>query len=87
MTLPFDVARCPGTTAGLCAVCRRREAGREYWQLFVMPEISLAGECANFIDPERVSTDAHTMPNEQVKGAAAKQPSALEPPVGPETTP
>ena len=75
MTLPFDVARCPGTTAGLCAVCRRREAGREYWQLFVMPEISLAGECA------------HTMPNEQVKGAAAKQPSALEPPVGPETTP
>ena len=53
-TLPFDYARCAGTTRTDCQVCRRREPGREQWQSYIAPPIDmLTGECAEFIEPVR----------------------------------
>lgn len=48
MTLPHDIARCPGTTAPLCQSCRRREPGRVEWQAYVEPRWSTAG-CPHYI--------------------------------------
>jgi hypothetical protein len=50
--LPFDYARCWGTTLPICQVCRRREPGREYWQPYTAPVVDLiAGTCPEFIEP------------------------------------
>lgn len=43
MTLPYDIARCPGTTAPLCQSCRRTEPGRAEWQAYVAPRVTQAG--------------------------------------------
>ena len=52
MTLPFDYARCTGTTHPTCQHCRRREPGREEWQSYIRPPIdTLTGECVEFIEP------------------------------------
>jgi len=54
MTLPFDYARCSGTTHPTCQHCRRREPGRpDGWQTFIAPPILLTGECSGFIEPPR----------------------------------
>lgn len=49
MTLPYDYARCSGTTYPVCQSCRRREPGRDTWQAFILPAVSLTGECPNHI--------------------------------------
>lgn len=52
MTLPFDYARCAGTTHAACQQCRRTEPGREQRQSYVFPAIDpLTGQCGNFISP------------------------------------
>ena len=43
MTLPYDIARCPGTDDPRCASCRRREPGRPEWQTYIAPRITNAG--------------------------------------------
>lgn len=50
MSLPFDYARCQGTTAPLCQWCRRREPGHPTWQSYISPEWQTNG-CPNFIEP------------------------------------
>lgn len=46
--LPFDYARCNGTTADLCKTCRRREPGHPKWQPFIAPSATSDG-CKNHI--------------------------------------
>lgn len=53
MSLPFDIARCVGTTAPLCQFCRRREPGDPVRQWYVAPAWTLDG-CPNFIEPPKV---------------------------------
>ena len=54
MTLPYDYARCAGTTAPLCEFCQRRTSpGRELWQDYIAPAWTLIDGCSNFIDPPR----------------------------------
>lgn len=52
--LPYDIARCPGTTAPLCQTCRRREPGRDTCQVTIMPAVSATptnpGWCPNKIE-------------------------------------
>lgn len=67
MTLPYDYARCSGTTHPTCHWCRRREPGREQWQTHIAPPIdTLTGECGEFIAPERTSVNNHTAPSDIV---------------------
>lgn len=49
MTLPYDIARCFGTTDELCKKCRRREPGDPVVQWYVNPAIE-GGQCENFIE-------------------------------------
>jgi predicted Fe-S protein YdhL (DUF1289 family) len=50
MTLPYDIARCPGTTHQACFGCRRREPGNIQWQSYILPAIDvMTGECQNII--------------------------------------
>lgn len=50
--LPYDYARCAGTTHSVCQTCRRREPGRSEWQSYIAPQIDLlTGECADHIAP------------------------------------
>ena len=57
MTLPYDYARCPGTTHPNCQHCRRREPGRSEWQTTIAPPIDvLTGQCGEFIEPAPVMT-------------------------------
>jgi hypothetical protein len=61
MTLPYDYARCSGTTHPTCQRCRRREPGREQWQSHIAPPIdTVTGECGRFIGPPptRLSNNA-----------------------------
>ena len=51
MGLPFDIARCFGTTDPACQDCRRREPGREDWQTYIAPPIE-DGKCDSRIAPE-----------------------------------
>ena len=52
MFLPFDYARCGGTTHQTCRLCRRREPGREQWQTYVAQQMDMmTGQCPNFIEP------------------------------------
>ena len=64
MTLPYDYARCAGTTHPTCQWCRRREPGREQWQSYIAPPINtLTGECGSFIDPPPARYSNSTTPN------------------------
>ncbi len=49
--LPFDYARCPGTTDEKCETCRRKEPGHPTWQTFIAPSIA-NGTCWNYIKPD-----------------------------------
>ena len=55
MTLPFDIARCPGTPADLCQQCRRTEPGSER-QSYIAPQFGYGmegeHECPNYIERE-----------------------------------
>lgn len=63
MSLPFDYARCVGTTSLKCQGCRRREMGHPYWQSYIAPAIDLVtGKCSNFIEPPQVITTNGTTP-------------------------
>lgn len=59
MTLPFDIARCAGTTAPICEFCRRKEPGRPEWQAVIAPAC-VWNSCPNHIphDPARAMTEA-----------------------------
>jgi hypothetical protein len=52
MTLPYDIARCPGNGSQICYRCRRREPGRDYWQPLVGPMAS-GEQCPNLITEVR----------------------------------
>lgn len=50
MTLPYDYARCAGTTHPTCQGCRRLEPGREPLQSYIAPPIDMqTGECGSII--------------------------------------
>ena len=50
--MPYDYARCQGTTHPTCQWCRRREAGLEPWQSYIAPPIDMmTGQCSEFIEP------------------------------------
>ena len=67
MTLPYDYARCAGTTHQTCQWCRRREPGREQWQSYIVPPIdTLTGECSSFIEPLPIRYSNNTTPNAEV---------------------
>lgn len=38
MTLPYDIARCPGTVSSVCKDCRRKEAGHPTRQNTITPD-------------------------------------------------
>lgn len=58
-TLPFDYARCPGTTHVACQVCRRRDPGRAEWQSYMQPPIDmLTGQCPEFIGHQTTTSKA-----------------------------
>ena len=59
MKLPFDIARCGGTTWSICGACRRREAGGE-WQAYILPAVGAYGQCENYIAPERTTVSNNT---------------------------
>jgi hypothetical protein len=49
MSLPFEIARCIGTPARMCCLCRRREPGGQL-QMYIAPAWSVVhGTCQNFI--------------------------------------
>jgi hypothetical protein len=57
-TLPYDYARCLGTSMDACKHCRRTEPGREHRQVYMAPPIDReTGECSEFIGPAR--KDSH----------------------------
>ena len=57
MKLPYDIARCTGTTHPTCWYCRRKELGRAEWQTTIAPPVDLVtGECASVIEPDIVKT-------------------------------
>ena len=65
MTLPYDYARCVGTTHPTCQWCKRREPGREQWQSYIAPPIdTLTGECWSFIAPLPTRLSNNTTPNQ-----------------------
>lgn len=69
MTLPYDYARCAGTTHPTCQWCRRREPGREQWQSYIAPPIdTLTGECGSFIEPPRTYVSNNTTPKARLNG-------------------
>ena len=47
MTLPYDVARCPGLHNKLCDTCRRREPGSPDRQVYIGPRWGKV-ECVNY---------------------------------------
>jgi len=49
MTLPFDIARCPGNGSPICEQCARREPGNE-WQWYIEP-MACDGACEHAIPP------------------------------------
>jgi len=61
MTLPYDFARCAGTTHPNCQFCRRREPGRDEWQSYVAaPMDTLTGVCELRIGTETAEHDSQT---------------------------
>lgn len=50
MTLPYDYARCSGSGQTICQACRRREQGRDYYQVIVEP-MAKDNECEMYIKP------------------------------------
>ena len=59
MTLPYDYARCAGTTYAACQNCQRREPGRAEWQSYIAAPIALDGTCSHQI-PYEVRAAAST---------------------------
>lgn len=48
--LPYDYARCVGTTHSDCRYCQRREPGRDGYQWFMEPPAAaLLGRCSERI--------------------------------------
>jgi hypothetical protein len=47
-TLPYDIARCAGVGKDACTYCRRREPGREEYQVCISPAWD-GGHCPNMI--------------------------------------
>ncbi len=75
MTLPFDIARCTGTTHPTCQWCRRKEPGRDGWQTYIVPPIdTLVGQCESLIETPRAYTSNHTQPNQKVIGGTSDAP-------------
>jgi hypothetical protein len=77
VSLPYDIARCTGTTHELCQYCRRREPGREGWQVFIGPAIDMMNQhCDNRIPPAAASrlTD-DSAPFEAAKRVASNGPN------------
>lgn len=55
--LPYDYARCSGTTHPTCQMCRRREPGRAEWQSYIAAPIDmLSGLCSHYIGPVKTWT-------------------------------
>lgn len=46
MYLPYDYARCSGTTDPVCDNCRRRGPVRPEYQSYIMQQPERAGECS-----------------------------------------
>ena len=79
MTLPYDYARCAGTTHPTCQWCRRREPGREQWQIYIVPPIdTLTGECSSFIEPPRTCVSNNTTPNVELSGRTNRRNTAKQ---------
>ena len=51
--LPYDVARCIGTSNPVCTNCRRREPGHPTRQLFVTPPPDVNDTCPLKVLDER----------------------------------
>lgn len=62
MTLPYDIARCVGTTAPLCQMCRRREPARDWLQTYIAAAWTLGSGCPNFIGTPTIYANS-TTPN------------------------
>lgn len=62
MTLPYDIARCPGTTHPLCSQCRRREPRREWLQPYLSsaPIDMQTARCEAYIPPAHITTTNRT---------------------------
>ncbi len=54
LTLPYDIARCPGTVSSVCKDCRRKEAGHPTRQNTITPDPNalLKNTCYNKIPKE-----------------------------------
>ena len=50
--LPYDIARCSGTDAALCRMCRRREPGNIQWQGYIAPAYDDVTGCEHLIETE-----------------------------------
>ena len=75
MHLPYDYARCAGTTHPTCRTCRRREPGCEIRQAYIAPAINmLEGKCWNFIPPSETYTANSTVPNVLLTGPPSAGP-------------
>ncbi len=57
MTLPYDIARCPGTTHPTCQYCRRREPGSNLQWLIAPPIEIMSGNCEMFIGQPTYASD------------------------------
>lgn len=51
MSLPYDYARCTGTTHEICQTCRRTEPGHPTRQSFFSWRPVQNGTCAHYIAP------------------------------------
>lgn len=60
MALPYDIARCTGTTHPICGTCRRREPGRAEWQTMIAPSKYVTTHCKNHIAPELITVAGDT---------------------------
>ncbi len=82
MGLPYDIARCHGNAgASLCEGCRRREPGREYYQLVIPPAIETQG-CPNYIPYESFTSNEIAYGREAMRTGTMEQETQQQ-----ETTP
>ena len=51
MNLPYDYARCTGTTQEICQTCRRTEPGHPTRQSFFSFAPAADGTCEHYIAP------------------------------------
>jgi hypothetical protein len=64
MSLPYDYARCAGTTHVTCQTCQRRTPGHPTRQAYIAPAVSLAGQCDYFIASEPTIVSNRTNPKQ-----------------------